>query len=103
MELHYAADSLSRLETDADYTAGLAIEVVRRFRRQVQLLWAAHDENDLYAWRSLRVRTVVNDTVMAIPLTDRAELLFSLQGEKRPRRHALLLSIQVPEINRRRA
>lgn len=54
MEIEYKNPNLDRLETDVDFTAGFSQEIVRAFRKRVQLIRAALDERDLYAIRGNR-------------------------------------------------
>jgi proteic killer suppression protein len=44
---------LERLETDPGYTAGLGHDIVKAFRKVVQVIRNAMDERDLYAMKSL--------------------------------------------------
>jgi len=53
MEVEFDDDDLDRLETDAQYTAGLSQEVVRAFRKRMQQIRAFRDERDFLAVRSL--------------------------------------------------
>jgi proteic killer suppression protein len=53
MEVEFADDDLDRLETDGAFTAGLAREIVRGFRKAMQIIRAAPDERDLYRLRGL--------------------------------------------------
>ena len=46
MEAEFADDKLDRLETDPKYTAGLGEDVVRAFRKAMQVIRAATDERD---------------------------------------------------------
>jgi toxin HigB-1 len=54
MEIEYKNPNLDRLETDGDFTAGFSQEIVRAFRKRVQVIRAALDERDLYAIRGNR-------------------------------------------------
>jgi len=49
MEIEFHDDDLDRLETDAEYRAGYAKEIVKAYRKRIQAIRAAHDERDLYA------------------------------------------------------
>ena len=53
MEVDFDDESCRRLEIDLSYDAGLAREVVKAFRRRLQLIRAAPDERDFYALKSL--------------------------------------------------
>lgn len=54
MDVEFDEADLDRLETDAQFTAGLSQEVVRAYRKRMQQVRAARDERDLLAVRSLR-------------------------------------------------
>jgi proteic killer suppression protein len=53
MEVEFADDELDRLETDPQFTAGFGRDVVRGFRKAMQVIRAAADERDLYLLRGL--------------------------------------------------
>ncbi len=54
MEIEFRNEYLDRLETDPDFTAGYARDVVKAFRKRVQVIRAANDERDLFAVRGNR-------------------------------------------------
>ena len=54
MEIEFKNPNLDRLETDVEFSAGFSQEIVRAFRKRVQLIRAALDERDLYAIRGNR-------------------------------------------------
>ena len=51
MEVEFDDPDLDRLETDAQFTSGLAPSIVKGFRKAMQHIRAAVDERDLYASR----------------------------------------------------
>jgi proteic killer suppression protein len=53
MEVDFDDASCERLEADESYDAGFGREVVRAFRKRLQLIRAAPDERDFYALKSL--------------------------------------------------
>ncbi len=55
MEVRFKKKELDRLETDLNFDAGFAQEVVRKFRMRMQLIRAAEDEMDFYALKSLHL------------------------------------------------
>lgn len=61
MEVEFADDSLRRLETDGQYDAGFAREVVRAYRKRMQMIRAAPDERDFYALKSLHFEKLDGD------------------------------------------
>ena len=54
MEVEFADDNLSRLETDAIFTGGYSLAIIKAFRRRMQGIRAARDERDLRAMKSWR-------------------------------------------------
>jgi proteic killer suppression protein len=54
MEVEFADDQLDRLEVDLQFTAGFGREIVRGFRKAMQVIRAAPDERDLYRLKGLR-------------------------------------------------
>ena len=61
MEIEFRNETLDRLETDADFTAGYAKEIVKAFRKRVQAIRAANDERDLFAVRGNRFEKLKGD------------------------------------------
>lgn len=53
MEVEFADDALDRLETELQFTAGFAREIVRGFRKAMQVIRAAPDERDFYRLKGL--------------------------------------------------
>jgi len=53
MEIDYADDDLRRLATDPSFDGGHSREVVKAFRKRIQLIVNATDERDFYALKSL--------------------------------------------------
>jgi toxin HigB-1 len=53
MEVEFADDDLDRLETEREFTAGFGRDVVRGFRKVMQVIRAVPDERDLYRLRGL--------------------------------------------------
>ena len=53
MEPDFEDDDLRRLECDAAFDAGFSREIVKAFRKRMQLIRAASDERDFYAMKSL--------------------------------------------------
>jgi proteic killer suppression protein len=54
MEIEYRNSNLDQLETDRDFNAGFARDIVSAFRKRIQVIRAAVDERDLYAIRGNR-------------------------------------------------
>ena len=53
MEVEFADDDLDRLETEREFTAGFGNDIVRGFRKVMQVIRAAPDERDLYRLKGL--------------------------------------------------
>jgi toxin HigB-1 len=53
VEVEFADDDLDRLEVDPKFTAGLGPDLVRAFRKAMQVIRAALDERDFYRLKSL--------------------------------------------------
>ena len=54
MEIEFADPNLQRLEADPTFDAGYGREVVKAFRKRMQVIRAAPDERDFYAAKGLR-------------------------------------------------
>ncbi len=54
MEVEFADDDLDRLETELQFRAGFGKDVIRGFRKAMQVIRAAPDERDLYRLKGLR-------------------------------------------------
>lgn len=61
MEVEFDDDALDRLETDPQFTAGLAPEVVRAYRKRMQQIRAAQDERDFMQLKSLHFEKLKRD------------------------------------------
>lgn len=61
MDVEFANDDLSRLETDPRFTGGWPQAVVRGYRKAMQAIRAAVYEADLYALRGLRFHKLKGD------------------------------------------
>ena len=61
MEVEFADDSLRQLECDVGYRADFGREIVKAFRKRMQLIRAATDERDFYALKSLHFEKLHGD------------------------------------------
>ncbi|MBN1865855.1 type II toxin-antitoxin system RelE/ParE family toxin [Candidatus Sumerlaeota bacterium] len=52
MDIEFARDDLSRMETDPSFRSAFSKETVRAYRKRLSVVRAAKDERDLYALRS---------------------------------------------------
>lgn len=53
MDPQFENSDLERLEKEADFNAGFAAEVVKKFRMRMQFIRAATDEREFYQLKSL--------------------------------------------------
>jgi len=53
MDVEFSDPSLDRLETDVAFNAGFSRDIVRSFRKLMQIIRAAPDERSFYALKSL--------------------------------------------------
>jgi proteic killer suppression protein len=61
METVFADESLRRLESDPGFQGGFGREVVRAFRKRMQMIRAVRDERDFYALKSLHFEKLKGD------------------------------------------
>lgn len=61
MEVDFEDESLRRLEKEFGYDAGYSRELVKAFRKKMQVIRAAKDERDFRAMRSLNFEKLKGD------------------------------------------
>ena len=61
MEIRFKDQKLDHLETDGTYDAGYAREIVRAYRKCVQIIRQAPDERVFYNLKSLRFEKLQGD------------------------------------------
>jgi proteic killer suppression protein len=61
MEVDFGDAQLDRLETDRDFDAGFGREVVKGFRKLMQIIRGATDERDFYALKGLHFEKLKGD------------------------------------------
>jgi proteic killer suppression protein len=83
MLVEFDDPELDRLEVDATFDAGFAPEIVRGFRKVMQVIRAAPDERDLYRLRELRFEKLKGKRKHQHPLriNDQWRLIVELRGE----------------------
>jgi proteic killer suppression protein len=83
MDVTFKNQSLDRLETDANYSAGLGDALVKAYRRAMQHIRAASDERTLYSRRSFRFEKLSGDRAgqHSMRLNDQWRLIVEIQGE----------------------
>ena len=87
MRVEYGDVELRRLAEDADYAArGWSRDVIRAYRKTIQLIHAAKDERDLYALRGLRLKRLHGDRAgqHSMRLNDQFRLIvtFKTDGDR---------------------
>jgi proteic killer suppression protein len=83
MDVAFEDRYLDRLETDWEFTCGLPNPVVKAFRKRLQMIRAAPDENDLYVLRSVNFERLKGDKShqYSMRLDDQWRLIIELQTE----------------------
>jgi proteic killer suppression protein len=83
MEVEFADESLDRLETDLQFTAGFDRATVKGFRKTMQIIRAAPDERDFYALKGLRFEKLegARSHQRSMRVTKQWRLIVELHGE----------------------
>ncbi len=83
MEVEFGDESLDRLETDLQFTAGFEREVVKGFRKVMQIIRAAPDERDFYKLKSLHFEKLQGGRAhqRSMRLNNKWRLIVELKGE----------------------
>jgi toxin HigB-1 len=87
LRVEYHDEVLRRLAEDPDYAPkGWGRDVIKSYRKKIQLIIAAKDERDLYAMRGLRLEQLKGDRdgQSSIRLNDqfRLILIFVTDGDR---------------------
>lgn len=82
MDVEFDDDDLDRLETDTQFTAGYAQEIVRAYRMRLQQIRAFADERDFYALKSLHFEKLAGDREgqSSIRLNKKWRLIVQIRG-----------------------
>jgi proteic killer suppression protein len=83
VEVEFADDGLERLEVDPKFTAGLGPDLVRAFRKVMQVIRAALDERDFYRLKSLHFEKLLGErsSQRSIRLNKQWRLILEIVGE----------------------
>lgn len=83
MEVEFADENLNRLEIDLQFTAGFEKEVVRGFRKVMQVIRAAPDERDFYKLKSLHFEKLQGNRShqRSMRINKKWRLIVELKGE----------------------
>jgi toxin HigB-1 len=94
MDVAFKTESLDRLETDADFSAGFEDAVVKAYRKRMQQIRAATDERTFYAHKSLHFEKLKGgrEGQFSMRLNDQWRLIVEIQG-KAPNKTVLIVEI----------
>jgi len=83
MRVRHAHRQLERLESDKQYHCGFPENIVKRFRKRMQLIRQARDERDIRAFRSHRFEKLKGKRShqYSIRLNDQMRLIVEFEGE----------------------
>jgi toxin HigB-1 len=83
MDVTFKDESLDRLETDAAFSAGFDNAIVKAFRKRMQQIRAATDEQTFYAHRSLHFEKLkgARKGQHSMRLNDQWRLIVELHGK----------------------
>ena len=95
MDVEFSDKDLDRLETDLEFNAGFAREIVRSFRKVIQLIRAAEDERTFYNMKSLHFEKLKGDRShqRSLRLNRQWRLIVEIQ-ERTPANVVLVVSIE---------
>jgi proteic killer suppression protein len=81
METEFAAQELYDLYTKRDFTAGYGKEIVKAYRKRIQIIKAARDERDLYAIKGNRFEKLKGDRAhqRSLRLNDKMRLIVDIK------------------------
>lgn len=82
MDVEFVDDDLDRLETDREFTAGFSRDIVRGFRKAMQIIRAAPDEREFYRLRGLHFEKLLGDRAhqRSIRINKQWRLILELVG-----------------------
>jgi toxin HigB-1 len=90
MQVRFEDRKLERLEVDAEYRAGLSSDLVKAFRKRMQLIRSAPDEREFYMLKSLHFEKLSGKRVGQYPSGSTTNFV-SFCGLRRSRQKPLLL------------
>jgi toxin HigB-1 len=95
METEIENECLEQLETDIDFTGGFSPDVVKAFRKRMQLIRNAKDERDLYAIRGNRFEKLKGNRSHqhSMRLNDQMRLIVELRKGS-PKNKIAIISIE---------
>ena len=95
MEIRFKDQKLDRLETDGTYDAGYAHEIVRSYRKCMQIIRQAPDERVFYNLKSLHFEKLKGDRAHqhSMRLNKQWRLIIELEGVA-PNKLVAVISIE---------
>ncbi len=95
MEVEFADPDLDRLETDAKFNARFSWEIVRAFRKLMQVIRNAPDERVFYGMKSLHFEKLKGDRdhQRSMRLNDQWRLIIELRPSN-PKNVVVLIAIE---------
>jgi proteic killer suppression protein len=94
LEVEHAEPDLLRLETDARFTAGFDIGVVKRFRYTMQLIRTVSKKTQLYQFNGLRLKKLeAREKQHSMRLNKKWRLIVEFFGEE-PDEKVLIVGIE---------
>jgi proteic killer suppression protein len=83
MKVRFASGPLERLESEAGFSGGHPADVVRLYRKRMNLIRQAIDERDLYAMKSLHFEKLkgARSEDRSIRLNDQWRLILRFEGQ----------------------
>jgi proteic killer suppression protein len=95
MEVSFIDDDLDRLETDGKFDAGFSPNVVKAFRKRMQMIRSAVDERLFYAMKSAHFEKLKGDRdgQYSMRLNDQWRLTLSFQGNA-PNKAVVVIGIE---------
>ena len=95
METEFASDELYELYTKQDFTAGHGGDIVKAYRKRLQIIKAAKDDRDLYAIRGNRFEKLKGDRAhqRSLRLNDKMRLIIEIK-EATPKNKVLVIGIE---------
>jgi len=81
MQFRHANKTLKKIDEDADFDGGFSLDLVKAFRKRMQAIRAAANENDLREMKSHRFEKLKGDRQgqYSIRLNDQFRLIFEIE------------------------
>ncbi len=95
MDVEFSDEWLDRLETDPKYNANFAREVVRSFRKRMQVIRNAPDERTFYGLKSLHFEKLKGDRdhQRSMRLNDKWRLILEIRPAE-PKNVVIVVDIE---------